>query len=177
MRVVANGTRFVTHVRVRFRLRDVRLFVAFETGFLRRQFQQTSLVGVMRIVAGVAFAIPSRIMLERSFLQLLLKIIVAFEAKFRVLFDRQLGELRRVRVVAREAFAIFHRRVFEFLGKIVVAFHARFLAQLLDHLRERRTVRIVARAAFPIFGGLMFELRFLEKIIMASEANVLLRRF
>lgn len=54
-------------------------------------------------------------MFERRLLQLLLKIVVALEAKLAVLLDREFWKLGRVRIVAGTAFAILNRQMLNLL--------------------------------------------------------------
>src|SRR5262245_52702813 len=81
--------------------------------------------------------------------------------------------------MAGEAFAILNRQMLglRVLGEGIMAGAAQAGRQLEEHLRIGISVGIMARSAFAILGGLMFDLLFVEEIVVARKANFGLRPF
>ena len=75
---------FLPRLDVSFHFHHVFFLMALEAEFLPVFQQQLLLTRLVRIVAGSALAVSSRVMFESCSLQLLLEVIVAFKAHFRI---------------------------------------------------------------------------------------------
>ena len=89
----------------------------------------------MRVVAGSAFVVLDGLMLHFAGSELLLKIIMAFEAKLPIRFNQEFLVVRNMRAVAGSAFVVldglmFHLSGGELLLNVVVALKAEFPIRL-----------------------------------------------
>jgi hypothetical protein len=168
---------------MRFDGRHVFLLVTLEANLPGILEQQGRLGGVVRGMAGGAFAVGGGIMLESGLFDGLLQVFVALEAQLAVRLRKQAFQLGLMRLVTGGAFAVFGRLMLhlgslKLLLNILVALEAQLPFGLEQQLGLVGEVRIVARAAFAIVCRLVFDLgglKALLDILMAFEAQFILR--
>src|SRR5579884_4101538 len=125
-------------------------------------------------MTGSAVAILDRLMLDLGGGQLLFKIVVAFEAELAVRFDEELFVVRRVGIVARQAFGVDGRLVggFGLVRKFVMAFKANFVRFFDKQFFVLRFVCFVTTQAIAILHRLMLDLVDGNEVLVAGEAKL-----
>lgn len=175
VRIVAINTRLFG-ISVGFDGDDLLFLVTVETELSPFLDEQLGFDRLMRGVAGSAFAVASRGVLEWGFGNVLLKIIMALVTKLPIGFNEQFLDVRLMWFVAGRAFAIFHRLMLHFAGqqlllRVVVAFEAKFAVGFDQQALEVRGMWIMAGGTFAVFYGLMLRFRSLGEGVMALQAE------
>ena len=105
------------------------------------------------------------------------EVVMAIETKRFGGFGKEFGVVGGVRGVALgAAFGNGCVNDFEVGDRIIMALETKILAGLGQHFGQRTAVRFMTGGALAVIGWLVFDLGGSEKILVASKADLLLRR-
>ena len=131
---------------------------------------------MVRAMAGIAFAILRRRVLDLGNLELLRGFLVARGTQSSLFFHQQPFKWGCVRLVAGSALSLSRGLVFGFrtFRNRLMAIRAQPGAGLYQHFGYIAPVRIVARRTLSPISRLMLEFCFFEEIIVAAETDLFL---